>query len=25
MPESQNNFSFYFIMGKAPGGDILKM
>jgi hypothetical protein len=25
MPESQNNFSFYFITGKAPAGDILKM
>jgi hypothetical protein len=25
MPEPQNNFSLYFIMGKAPGGDILKM
>jgi hypothetical protein len=22
MPESQNNFSVYFIMGKAPGGNV---
>ncbi len=25
LPEPHNNFSFYFIMGEARGGDILKM